>query len=246
MNQTIDPAPLEFDDQGTPVSSIYGDVYHSASGALAQARHVFLAGNGLPVRWQGKPRFTILETGFGLGVNFMATWQAWQADPSRCGTLHFVSLEKHPFSARDLAEAHRAWPELADLSHALCAAWPALTAGTHHLRLADGQVVLSLVFGEAQACLPTLDCDADALYLDGFSPAKNPALWSPELMRQLARHAHAGSTLATWSVAGGVRRALTEAGFSVERVAGFGTKRQMLVGHFQGHPEALREARREG
>ena len=246
MNQTIDPVPLEFDSHGTPVSSIYGDVYHSASGASAQARHVFLAGNGLPARWQGRSRFTILETGFGLGVNFMTTWQVWLADPSRCGTLHFVSLEKHPFSARDLAEAHRAWPELAELSQALCAGWPALTAGTHHLRLGDGKVTLSLVFGDALACLPSLDCDADAFYLDGFSPAKNPVLWSPELMRQLARRAHAGTTLATWSVAGGVRRALTEVGFRVERVAGFGTKRQMLVGHFQGHPEALREAAGEG
>ena len=246
VNQSVDPATLEFDRQGTPVSSIYGDVYHSASGAPAQARHVFLAGNGLPTGWQGRARFTILETGFGLGINFMATWQAWRADSSRCSMLHFVSLEKHPFSAQDLAAAHRAWPEFTELSQALCTAWPALTAGTHRLSLAGGQVTLTLVFGDALVSLPELDCLADALYLDGFSPAKNPELWSSALVALLVRHAHAETTLATWSVAGGVRRALTDAGFSVSRVAGFGSKRQMLVGRFLGGPEALREATREG
>ena len=170
---------------------------------------------------------------------------AWQADPSRCATLHFVSLEKHPFSAPDLAEAHRAWPEFAELSAELCGAWPVLTAGVHRLSLAGGQVVLTLVFGDALVCLPELDCMADALYLDGFSPAKNPELWSPELCAQLARHAQQGTTLATWSVAGGVRRALSDAGFTVRRVAGFGTKRQMLVGDFVQPQEALREATAE-
>ena len=220
------------DADGTPVSPTYGDVYHSAAGGHAQARHVFLAGNGLPGRWWRRGHFVILETGFGLGINFLATWLAWLNDAERCRELHFISLEKHPFRAEDLVRAHRAWPEFAELSATLCGAWPELAPGVHRLTLADGGIQLSLVFGDALQQLSGLDTAADAFYLDGFSPAKNPELWSPELCRSLARLAAPGATLATWSVAGSVRRALAEAGCSVRRVPGFADKRQMLVGSF--------------
>ena len=108
MSSPLIPARLALAPDGTPVSELYGDVYHSAAGGHAQARHVFLAGNGLPARWQERDSFTILETGFGLGLNFLATWQAWRDDPQRCRTLRFISLEKHPFVAADLALAHAA------------------------------------------------------------------------------------------------------------------------------------------
>lgn len=237
MPSSLELASLIVDDDGTPVSPAYGDVYHSAAGGHAQARHVFMAGNGLPMRWQGKDRFVILETGFGLGINFLATWLAWRNDPRRCAALHFVSLEKHPFAADDLACAHGAFPEFATLSGELVEHWPArasLREGEHRIALAGGQVTLHLVLGDAAALLPTLDVAADAFYLDGFSPAKNPALWSPELCRSLYRLAASGATLATWSVAGAVRRALTDAGFSVEKRPGFADKRQMLVGRAGG------------
>ena len=231
----LQPARLLRDESGTPISETYGDIYHSAAGGHAQARHVFLAGNGLPERWQGRETFTILETGFGLGINFMATWLAWRTDPARCAQLHFISLEKHPFSAADLAVAHAAWPEFEALAGVLCAHWPALEAGAHHLMLDGEQVILTLVFGDAVETLPVLETKADAFYLDGFSPALNPDLWSPALCQSLARLANEGATLATWSVAGAVRRALREAGFHVEKQAGFADKRQMLVGHFGVH-----------
>jgi tRNA 5-methylaminomethyl-2-thiouridine biosynthesis bifunctional protein len=112
----LQPARLEFTPDGTPFSSAFGDVYHSTHGGPAQARHVFLGGNDLPVRWQDRERFVILETGFGLGLNFLATWQAWRADTRRCRRLHFISIEKHPFTAPDLAVAQQAWPEFADLA----------------------------------------------------------------------------------------------------------------------------------
>lgn len=237
MPSSLELASLTVDDDGTPVSPVYGDVYHSAAGGHAQARHVFMAGNGLPTRWQGKERFVILETGFGLGINFLATWLAWRNDPRRSAVLHFVSLEKHPFTADDLARAHRSLPEFAALSGELVERWPArdsLRAGEQRIVLAAGQVTLHLVLGDAATLLPTLDVAADAFYLDGFSPAKNPALWSPELCRSLFRLAAPGATLATWSVAGAVRRALTDAGFSVEKRPGFADKRQMLVGRAAG------------
>ncbi len=232
------PSPLElasliFAEDGTPISLTYGDVYHSAAGGHAQAKHVFMAGNGLPERWQRASRFVILETGFGLGINFLATWMAWVNDPERCAQLHFISLEKHPFTADDLACAHRALPEFAALSDELVAHWPSrdsLQAGEQRIALWEGRVILHLEFGDAVEALPKLEAEVDAIYLDGFSPARNPDLWSPELCRSLHRLARPGATLATWSVAGAVRRALSEAGFIVEKRPGFADKRQMLVG----------------
>ena len=116
------PASLAFRADGTPYSPAYDDVYHSSVGGPAQAAHVFLGGNGLPARWPGLTRFTILETGFGLGTNFLATWRAWRDDPSRPAKLHYVAIEKHPFSVEDLARLHARHPGLAALAAELCAA----------------------------------------------------------------------------------------------------------------------------
>ncbi|WP_153110200.1 tRNA (5-methylaminomethyl-2-thiouridine)(34)-methyltransferase MnmD [Propionivibrio limicola] len=226
----IEPARLLLAPDGTPFSETYGDVYHSVAGGHAQAQHVFLAGNGLPERWQGRETFSILETGFGLGLNFMATWLAWKNDAARCRGLEFVSVEKHPFSVDDLRVAHSVWPEFAELVAHLHEQWPRLVAGEHRLVLEEGHVTLRLVFGDAVAVLPTLEASVDAFYLDGFSPAKNPDLWSGELFRSLTRLANPGATLATWSVAGHVRQALQAAGFAIEKRQGFAGKRQMLVG----------------
>lgn len=228
----LEPAALGFTADGTPFSERYGDVYHSAAGGPAQARHVFIAGNGLPGRWQGRTKFVILETGFGLGVNFLATWQAWRQDVQGCATLHFVSLEKHPLTAADLARQHATLPEFAELSSVLLARWPVLTPGAHRIELENGRLLLTLVLGDAVEWLPELDVQADAFYLDGFSPARNPELWSAEFCRLLARRAATGATLATWSVAGSVRRALQGVGFALARQTGFSGKRQMLTGHF--------------
>ena len=238
MSDTPDfaPARLAFAADGTPWSAAYGDVYHSNHGGPEQARHVFLAGNDLPRRWQDRHRFVILETGFGLGLNFLATWDAWRRDPRGCRRLHFVSLEKHPLPAADLARAQAAWPEFAPLATQLQAAWPPLMPGIHRLHIdePDGrQLILTLVFGDASRCLRTVDASVDAFFLDGFSPARNPELWTPALCQALARLAAPAATLATWSVAGQVRQALQAAEFDVEKRPGFAGKRQMLVGRFR-------------
>jgi tRNA 5-methylaminomethyl-2-thiouridine biosynthesis bifunctional protein len=234
----LEPARLAFGPDGTPFSEAYGDVYHSASGGPDQARHVFLAGNGLPERWQERERFVILETGFGLGLNFLATWAAWKDDPRRCRRLHFVSVEKHPFTAADLETAHRAWPEFAPLAAELRRDWPMLVPGVHRLNLEGGRVVLTLAFGDAVDVVRRLDVGADAFYLDGFSPARNPELWSPQVSQALARLAAPGATLATWSVAGGVREALAGAEFDLEKRPGFAGKKQMLTGRYRSRKPA--------
>lgn len=227
----IIPASPAFTDDGTPYCERYGDVYHACAGGTAQAEHVFLAGNALPQRWRGRECFTILETGFGLGLNFLTTWSAWRADPQRSTRLHFVSCELHPFVRSDLARLQAQWPEFAPLAAELQAQWPPLTPGLHRLELDQGRVTLTLHFGEARDGLAQFDLRADALFLDGFSPARNPELWSQRLFHLLGRLVAPGATLATWSVAGEVREGLRRAGFQVEKAAGFGTKRQMLRGH---------------
>lgn len=231
--EKLQPGRLEFTRNGEPFSAAYDDMYHSAYGGIAQARHVFLGGNGLPERWQDRDRFVILETGFGLGLNFLTTWQAWRNDPQRCRRLHFISLEKHPFTVADLSLAQQAWPEFAEIAAELQDRWPALTPGVHRLHLDHGQVILTLFFGDATSQLRAVDAAVDAFFLDGFSPAKNPALWTPHFCRGLTRLATAGTTLATWSVAGTVRAALTAAEFEVKKQPGFAGKRQMLAGQFR-------------
>jgi tRNA 5-methylaminomethyl-2-thiouridine biosynthesis bifunctional protein len=213
---------------GTPYAPEFGDVYHTASGGLQQARRVFLAGTDLPKRWQGSDNFTVLETGFGLGLNFLATWQAWRSDPARGRRLHFVSVEKHPLTVSDLAVQLRAYPELTLVAGELVAAWPMLVPGCHRLHFEDGSVTLTLLFGDVHD-LDQLSLQANAIFLDGFSPARNTAMWTPQVMQILARKAAANVQLATWSVAGEVRRGLESAGFDVEKRPGFGSKREMLT-----------------
>jgi len=223
------PAELAFAADGTPYSSAYGDVYHSAAGGPAQARHVFLAGNGLPGRWAGRRVFTVLEAGFGLGLNFLATWAAWRTDPQRCARLHYVSVEKHPFRGNDLARLHARYAELAPLAAELRAAWPLLVPGLHRLEFDSGRMVLTLAFADLAEALPQLRLAADAIYLDGFAPARNPEMWSAQALKALARRAAPGARAATWSAASAVRAALEQAGFEVEKRAGFAAKRDMLV-----------------
>ena len=230
----IEPAHLARAADGTPYSETYGDVYHPSAGGLGQARHVFLAGNGLPQRWRDRDRFVIVETGFGLGLNFLATWAAWKDDPERCARIHYVSVEKHPFPREALAELHASWPELAALAKQLRQAWPPLVQGLHRLSFEGGRVTLDLVFDDAAAQLPQWQFKADALYLDGFSPAKNPELWDATLLRALSNLAAPGATLATWSVAASVREALAENGWALEKAPGFAGKREMLRGTMAG------------
>jgi len=236
MNR-LEPQTLEFDPNGHPYSQRYADVYASRDGALAQARHVFLAGNGLPQRWSGRPQFVIVETGFGLGTNFLATWQAWREDADRPRRLHFVSIERHPLRAQDLQPGTPTPPDShgdppSELRRQLAARWPLPVAGLHRLEFEDGALTLTLALGDALELAPQLQLGADAFYLDGFAPERNPRMWDPRLLRALARLARPGATAATYTCARTVREALAGNGFEVQRQPGFGSKREMLGARF--------------
>ncbi len=247
----LQPATLAFSPDGTPYSEAYDETYHTRTGGLGQAQHVFLAGNGLLTRWQGRRCFVIVETGFGLGLNFLATWAAWKNDPLRCARLHFISVEKHPFRASDLATLYESWSAgspcapLAPFAAQLLAQWPTLVPGFQRLHFENGQITLTLIFGDAGTQLTQLDAQADAFYLDGFSPARNPDLWTPALCATFSRLAAPGATLATWSVAATLRDNLAASGCVLHKAPGYVGKHWMLCGRWPGDTvsEAARERR---
>lgn len=234
-------AQLDWDDQGQPLSRQFGDVYFSRDDGLGETRHVFLACNDLPRRFAELPaggRLVIGETGFGTGMNFLCAWQLFDQLAPADARLHFVSVEKYPLAPADLHRALALWPELAPWSSQLLEQYVAIHPGFQRLLLAGGRVVLTLLVGDVLEQLPQLDARVDAWFLDGFAPAKNPQMWNDALFAQLARLSAPGASLATFTSAGFVRRGLIAAGFAMQRVPGYGRKREMLSGHFQGEPQA--------
>lgn len=232
----VQAAVLRWSDAGTPASADFNDVYYSQENGLEESQHVFLQGNDLPRRWRDHPdpHFCIGELGFGTGLNFLLTWQAWRALPSPRPDLHFLSIEKHPLTRHDLARALAAWPTLNALAQPLLDAYPGLLAGQHRILLEDGRVRLDLWWEDAAQALPDLASFArplvDAWYLDGFAPARNSAMWSPAVMDAIAALSRPGASFSTFTAAGQVRRDLTEAGFQVSKVPGYGRKRECLRG----------------
>lgn len=226
------PTDLAFDDAGRPWSPRYGDVYRSRAGAFDEARSIFVDGCRLPERWRSRDRFAIVELGFGLGVSFLATLAAWRADPQRPQRLDYVSAELHPLDAGALAQALEAVGAGGEDSRRLLEAWPLPLPGLHRIAFAEGRVTLTLAIGDAERLAPRLPVAADAFYLDGFAPSRNPRMWSPGLMKSLARLARPGATLATYSAAGAVREALAQAGFQVRLAPGFGGKRERIVADY--------------
>ncbi len=263
MSQTsLHHARLDWNEAGTPVSSEFGDVYFSNDNGLSETRYVFLQQNRLPERFShhDSDSFVIGETGFGTGLNFLATMAVFleQAPLSGNGSrLHFISVEKYPLTQADLRKALAAWPELAPLSQPLIDQWPLPVSGCHRLLFADGRIRLDLWFGGIKEMLPQVPHPAtglvDAWYLDGFSPAKNPEMWTQDLFDDLARLARPDATLSTFTCAGFVRRGLIAAGFAMKKVKGHGSKREMLAGVREGKvpqqsiaPWYARPAGREG
>jgi len=237
----IQPANLEFNAEGTPVSRDFDDVYFSNDNGLEETRYVFLDGNQLSTRFPTHSRreFVVAESGFGTGLNFLTLWQAFDQfhvdhPDATLQRLHFISFEKFPLTAHDLKLAHQRWPELAVWAEQLQAQWPPAIGGCHRLLLNGGRVTLDLWLGDINDLTDRLDDSmnqkVDAWFLDGFAPAKNPDMWSQHLFMAMARLARPGATLATFTSAGFVRRGLQEAGFTMRKTKGFGRKRDMLVG----------------
>ncbi|MBA1272669.1 bifunctional tRNA (5-methylaminomethyl-2-thiouridine)(34)-methyltransferase MnmD/FAD-dependent 5-carboxymethylaminomethyl-2-thiouridine(34) oxidoreductase MnmC [Stutzerimonas azotifigens] len=228
-------AELEWDENGVPQSRQYGDVYFSRSCGVDETRHVFLEPNALAQRFAALApgrSLVIGETGFGTGLNFLCAWQLFERTAPADARLHFISVEKHPLTRDDLSRALSLWPDLAPYSGALIEQYVAIHPGFQQFTLEGGRVTLTLLVGDATECLARLHARVDAWFLDGFAPAKNPQMWQPPLFAELARLSSPETTLATFTSAGVVRRALVEAGFAVRRVPGFGTKWEMLSGRF--------------
>ncbi|SHH41067.1 tRNA (5-methylaminomethyl-2-thiouridine)(34)-methyltransferase MnmD [Cognatishimia maritima] len=214
-------ANLEWRDEKIPVSTRFDDPYFSLDNGLDETLHVFLAGNDLPARFV--PGFHIAELGFGTGLNFLAAWRAWEQS-GQTTPLRYTSFEAFPMTATEMRRALEAFPELEAYADRLCTAWaddPTLST----LEGVDAQVVI----GDARTTLAQQGWQADAWFLDGFSPAKNPELWDEALLAEVGKHTAIGGTSATYTAAGFVRRNLEAAGFEVTRVPGFGRKRHMTV-----------------
>ncbi len=209
---------LEWRDGVIPVSRRFDDPYFSLNDGLAETGHVFLAGNDLPARL--RPGFQVAELGFGTGLNLLALHLCNPGHPIR-----FTSFEAFPLDAAEIARALDHFPTARAAADPFLAAW-----ATGARRFEIGQITAEIIIGDARETLPRWQACADAWFLDGFSPAKNPELWSPELMAEVARHTTPGGTFATYTAAGHVRRALAEAGFTVDRRPGHGRKRHMTLG----------------
>lgn len=255
MTKTLSPwqppvADLQWSEHDEPFSAAFGDIYFSRGDGLAETDYVFLTQNNLPERWRALDPthagvFVIGETGFGTGLNFLCAWRLWRKIAPPSWRLHYVSVEKFPLDTSTLERALQQWRHselLPELGKILLAHYPPRIYG-FHVRHLDDSVTLQLLFGEATEQLTALHDSAalelpnsfhvDAWFLDGFAPAKNPEMWQPKMFEQIGRLSQAGTTFATFTVAGTVKRGLQKAGFSIEKCAGFGRKRQMLRGQFQ-------------
>lgn len=229
MSRLLSHPEIDWKDDGAPVARAHGDVYFSAQDGLAETRAVFLKGCGLPEAWSGRGAFTVAETGFGTGLNFLALWQLWRAHRPRPGAqLTFVSFEAYPLRQEDARRALAAWPELATEAAALLEHWPGPVRGVRQLSFAEDGVHLILHLGDIRETLPQSVFQADAWFLDGFSPAKNADMWDGWLYPEIAARSATGARAGTFTVAGAVRRGLTEAGFEVSKAEGHGRKRERL------------------
>lgn len=229
---------ITWQDGDVPFSPHFGDIYFNPKDGLSETRYVFLTGNNLPNAWQDHENFAIGETGFGTGLNFLAAWQCWGSDPKRSQRLHFVSVEKYPLAREDMIRAHRAWPELSPYSKQLADIWPdeTMLPGVHRFSLADGDVSLTLLIGDAIECWTGYDGSIDCWFLDGFAPTRNPDMWHPDLFTALADVSNPrGASLATFTAARIVRDGLESAGFEISKRKGFGYKRDMITATLRAH-----------
>lgn len=231
-----DASPLVWDPAGAPRSRLYDDVYFSSVDGLAESRAVFLRGCGLPEAWAGRGRFTVGELGFGSGLNILALLDLWRRTRAPDARLNIFSVEAHPMTAADAARILAVWPELAALAQPLIQAWPRRARGFHRLDFPAIGASLDLAVMDAAEALSAWGGQADAWFLDGFSPAANPAMWSDAVLAGVAARSAPGARVGTFTVAGAVRRGLAAQGFAVDKRPGFGRKRERLEAVWPGLP----------
>lgn len=246
----LQAARLHWREDGTPESLDFNDIYFMPTQGVEESQYVFIDGNRLAQRWQNSPKqFTIAETGFGTGLNFLLAAELW-LQTTVSGVLHFVSIEKHPLRPADLRRALAMLSLAPRLTDELILKYPYLVGGLHRLHLADGRIVLDLWFDDVNDALAAMrhsdqPCfnhgrqGVDAWFLDGFAPKQNPEMWSPGIAALMADSSHPGTTLASFTVAAQVKNALGGAGFSLSKRKGFGRKREMLCGTLEQTPERI-------
>jgi len=237
-------SPLVWQDDGLPRSALYGDVYFSSADGLAETRAVFLTGCDLPNAWAGRDHFTVGELGFGTGLNIAALLDLWRRERPPGGRLHIFSIEGHPITRDEAARALAVWPELGDAASVLLDHWPGQARGFHRIDLPGFDATFDLAVMEVEPALAAWDGKADAWFLDGFSPALNPAMWREEVLAAVAARSAPGARAATFTVAGAVRRGLAAAGFQVDKRPGFGRKKERLEAVMPGAPAAPPRPRR--
>ena len=232
--QTADLEWQQIDGIDVPVSKQFGDVYFSKDNGLLETRHVFLNGNDLPERLsnlQPFEYFSVGETGFGTGLNILALWQLWQqVRPNNHSHLHAISVEKFPLSKTDLIRALNVWPDLKPIADQLIAQYPHPIAGCHRLNFPEERFSLDLWLGDAQDVFPSMakTSSVNAWFLDGFAPACNPDIWEEQVLNHIVRLSGIGTTFSSFSVAGVLKRGLTQHGISISRPRGYKHKREML------------------
>ena len=220
--------------KGVPKSKQFDDVYFSADNGLAESEYVFLDGNHLPCGWQAQERFTICETGFGTGLNFLTAWKCFEETTGAHQKLDFISFEKYPVESEEIELFLHRWVEFFDgRLHRLAQRYPPALPGFHRVVLND-RVTLTLIFDDVNEAIPRVDASVDAWFLDGFKPSTNPDMWSETVFEHMARLSYEGTRFATFTAAGAVRRGLQNAGFLVEKIKGYGRKRDMTIGVFKG------------
>lgn len=226
----ISKPKIHFDNIGNAHSTEYSDIFHSMAGAMDQSNHVFIHANQLMQRW-ARSDLTILETGFGLGTNFLNVWRHWDQTPHN-HSLHMISIEKHPLSHEDLMQAHQAHSYWSPYLNKLLEQYPGQVAGIFNLAWPKENIQLTLIHGDVLDglnYLSTAQIHVDVVFLDGFSPAKNPEMWSLEVFLKVKDLCHKDTSLSTWAVSGVVKNNLRAAGFQVKKVPGFAMKREMLL-----------------
>lgn len=226
----INSLNLKFDEQGSAYSNNYSDIYFQPGIGLDEKQHVFLKGNALPQNWLNKDSFTIGETGFGVGLNFLSTLKLWKESKQPNQQLHYISCELLPLNKQQLTRALSGFTEIQPFVDLLIKKYPDhLICGVHHIYFEKLNTTLTLVFGDCVDTFENITANVDAWFLDGFAPSKNPDMWNNQLFKAIANLSHIGTTVATYTVAGKIRQGLTDVGFEISKVKGFGQKREMLT-----------------
>lgn len=232
---------LAWDENGLPHSTQFNDKYFCQENGYSESLYVFCGGNDLEKRFKRlnplvEDQFTIGETGFGTGLNFLSAWQIFDRTAPKQAKLHFISLDRFPLTPEDLEKALKLWPELKSYSAQLIQQYPRIIIQQPTVSFQNGRVTLTLILDDVVCALKRMHQERfqmDAWFLDGFDPAKNPDMWNGEVFQGIARLSYPGTTIATFTAAGFVRRGLAEAGFNMERAKGYGRKRHMLKGVFR-------------